>query len=464
VTRESIIRGVMLKKLALRGVGPAPDLGPLEFAERLNVITGDNGLGKTFLLDVAWWALTGTWTGRPPWPREDATREAPPDIHAVVVGKTGSDVVLESRFDFDTQRWSHPGGRPAMPGLVLYFRVDGRFSLWDPAQHYWKRNAALGVDAPRRPDALHLDSDDVWNALVVDGNTVCRGLVEDWVTWQQTHSVEFDLLSSVLRQLSPSDLEPLVAGEPLAPYALDLSDRRAHPTLMLPYGRTPVVLASSGIKRVLAVAYLLVWAWQGHRLAAQALRQAPERRIVVLFDEPETHLHPQWQRRILPSLLEALTTFGSGDQHRQDMSVQLFTSTHAPLVLASLETRFDEARDTLFHFDLSHGPDDAPVGEEPEQVDPVVTIDPVPFAKFGDASGWLSSPIFELRQTGSVEAEQAIEAAHRWLLGQAERNPPNLRTREQIDARLHEVLGGTHPFWPRWMTAPAPSPSSAGAS
>ena len=26
---------------------------------------GDNGLGKSFLLDTAWWALTGTWAGRP---------------------------------------------------------------------------------------------------------------------------------------------------------------------------------------------------------------------------------------------------------------------------------------------------------------------------------------------------------------------------------------------------------------
>ena len=428
---------VMLKKLSLHGVGPAPELGPVEFAKRLNLITGDNGLGKSFLLDVAWWALTGTWTDRAPWPREDATREAPPEIRAIVVGKSGVDVPFESRFDFDAQRWSHPSGRPPMPGLVLYFRVDGRFSLWDPAQHYWRRNAALGVDAPERPDALHLDVDAVWDAL-----TVGDGL-EDWVTWQQTQSPEFELLASVLRELSPSEHEPLLAGPPLDPFALDLSDRRQHPTLMLPYGRTPVVLASAGIKRVLAVAYLLVWAWQGHRLAAQALRQAPERRIVVLFDEPETHLHPQWQRRILPSLLEALTNLATKDGTPQPMSVQLFASTHAALVLASLETRFDDARDALFHFDLV-----------PSEGAMVATVEPMRFTKFGDASRWLSSPIFELRQARSLEAEEAIDAAQRWLLGQGERNRPELRTREHIDARLHEVLGGSDPFWPRWLTAP----------
>ncbi len=43
----------MLKRLSLNGVGPAETFGPVEFAPRLNFITGDNGLGKSFLLDAA---------------------------------------------------------------------------------------------------------------------------------------------------------------------------------------------------------------------------------------------------------------------------------------------------------------------------------------------------------------------------------------------------------------------------
>ena len=52
----------MLTQLSLSGVGPVAKLHA-RFANRLNVVTGDNGLGKSFLLDVAWWALTGTWPG-----------------------------------------------------------------------------------------------------------------------------------------------------------------------------------------------------------------------------------------------------------------------------------------------------------------------------------------------------------------------------------------------------------------
>jgi recombinational DNA repair ATPase RecF len=62
--------------LKLEGVGPASQI-ELNLASRLNLITGDNGLGKTFLLECAWWALTGIWAGYPARPRQDAARDVP---------------------------------------------------------------------------------------------------------------------------------------------------------------------------------------------------------------------------------------------------------------------------------------------------------------------------------------------------------------------------------------------------
>jgi recombinational DNA repair ATPase RecF len=48
----------MLTELHLQGVGPAPEFN-LELANKLSIFTGDNGLGKTFLLDVVWYCVTG---------------------------------------------------------------------------------------------------------------------------------------------------------------------------------------------------------------------------------------------------------------------------------------------------------------------------------------------------------------------------------------------------------------------
>ncbi len=50
----------MLEYLRLKNTGPAHEM-EIEFAPRLNLLTGDNGLGKSFLLDTAWWALTRRW-------------------------------------------------------------------------------------------------------------------------------------------------------------------------------------------------------------------------------------------------------------------------------------------------------------------------------------------------------------------------------------------------------------------
>jgi predicted ATPase len=54
------------------------------------------------------------------------------------------------------------------------------------------------------------------------------------------------------------------------------------------------------------------------------LRSFEQDRFVVLFDEPENHLHPELQRRILPSLLEAFP------------QVQFIIASHSPFVVTSV--------------------------------------------------------------------------------------------------------------------------------
>jgi hypothetical protein len=417
----------MLKSLELLQVGPAEHIGPVSFTDRLNVLTGDNGLGKTLLLDIAWWALTGVWTGRPALPRAESNSSSPARIEATVAGKA-KDAQVSGTYDFPTQSWSHAPGRPPMPGLVLYFRVDGRFSLWDPAQHYWRRQRQAGADGGTA-GALHFSPAEPWDAVRSDdGRVICRGLIEDWVSWQQTNAPEFELLRRVLAELSPSRTEILRPGEPTRVW---LDDVRLYPTLELPYGVVPVTLASAAVQRIVLIAYLMVWAWKEHRAAAEILRQEPERRLVVLFDEPETHLHPQWQRRILPSLLHVVQTL------QEEMDVQVLVSTHSPLVLASLEPQFDARHDRLFHFWMNG--------------DGKVALDPTVFSARGDVTNWLVSETFGLEQARSVEGERAVEAAEAFMAGRSAANPPGLTTRDEIHEELKRVLPDTDPFWPRWI-------------
>lgn len=175
----------------------------------------------------------------------------------------------------------------------------------------------------------------------------------------------------------------------------------------------------------MALAYSVVWAWDEHTQASRLRNQPPTDRMIFLLDEVESHLHPKWQRTILPSLLAVVN-------HLDDkIKVQVLCSTHSPLVLASLEPLFDEEQDQLFWFDLENN---------------MVTFQDFVWTKYGDVVGWLTSPIFDLKQARSKEAEEAIEAAKAFLRNESNSLPSHLSTKEQIDKRLCELLGGQDPF------------------
>jgi AAA domain, putative AbiEii toxin, Type IV TA system len=410
----------MLKRIHLQGVGPAPELD-VELAPRLNLLTGDNGVGKTFLLDIAWWALAEDWGWRPAWPSPESVKE--PEIEYDLESVKGGTLTLTGVFDFVDQQWLQARRPDRISGLVLYARVDGSFSLWDSARNGsgYRRGAE---------DPYHFTPEQVWNGLKGEGDRVlCEGLIRDWVSWQRQGSDAYSQLEAVLKTLSPGDQEQIRPG---APVRVSIDDVRDHPTLQMPYGTVPLILASAGMKRVISLAYLLVWAWQEHQRASALLRQPEADRVVFLIDEVECHLHPRWQRLFLPALLSVM------DRLRSDVQVQVIATTHAPLVLASVEPEFDEARDALIHL-LLEGTS--------------VRIENQPWAKQGDAVNWLVSESFGLRQARSRDAERAIEAAEAWMRDDQAALPADLATPDAIHSELVRLLPGHDPFWPRWIVS-----------
>ena len=406
----------MLQYLHLKNVGLAPDVR-VDWAERINLIAGENGLGKSFLLDLAWWALTRTWAGAVAMPAPSAKRAT---IEYAVKGVAKTATPVASTFRRADESWPLKAARPTMPGIVVYIRIDGGFSVWDPARNYWRTD-------PGRPAAYHFEAPQVWDGLDIQGRRVCEGLERDWVNWQEARKPQFQVLEEVLRVLSPP-AEPLRVGPPQRVF---LGEGRDRPTLLVGNRTVPVSLASAGVRRVLALAYFLVWAWHEHRAAAHLLGKKPEDRFVVLFDEPETHLHPRWQRAILPSVLKAIDTL-RGQAGREP---QMLVATHSPLVAASLEPYFDVGKDDLIHLSLREGQ---------------VVVDQGGWATQGDASSWLVSETFGLEQARSVEAERAIEAAEAFMRGDKPL-PAGLDTQAAVHAQLRKLLSAGDEFWPRWL-------------
>ncbi len=412
----------MLESLKLNYVGPAPQL-EIDFRNRLNFLAGDNGLGKSFILDVAWWVLTRTWARLPVVPH---LPPAEPNISYQYQTKGGGSHGFTSSFDRETEKWNLKQGRPPIPDLVIYAQVDGGFSVWDPARNYWKK-----VD-PQRPVSYLFTADQVW-----EGNEFCEGLIRDWASWQREDGAAFSQLRNVLKTLSPSPLEQLVPGE-LRKVSLD--DPKRYPTLKMPYGHdVPLIHASAGMRRVVALAYLLVWTWQEHLEACKLRGEPPTREIIFLVDEVEAHLHPQWQRRVVPALLQVMAAL-TGEH---DVITQLIAATHAPLVLASIEAIFDEDRDGLFLLEMKDHCTNVD--------DQCVTLREQVWAKQGDVVGWLVSDTFGLLQGRSLDAERAIEAAEAWMRGDLDALPVDLNTETDIHNELMRTLAGHDPFWPRWI-------------
>ena len=416
----------MLDHLEMKYVGPAPEMR-FDFAERMNILTGDNGLGKTFVLDVAWWALTRTWSGLMAMPNSKRSADTP-SIEYQVVGAFKKAKNMTGTYNFAAQTWNIPQGRPTKTGMVIYAKVDGGFSVWDPARNYWKNAETMGVVEPNRPEAYHFSAAELWDGLQTrDGKILCNGLIRDWVSWQYQKNEAFDSLKAVLAKLSPHEKEHLKPGKPVR---LFVNESRDFPTMDLPYGTVPLIHASAGMKRILSLAYILVWAWHEHVVASGIIRQKPTDRLVLLLDETESHLHPQWQRVILPAIFAAI------EELRSKVSVQLIATTHAPLVMASLEPHFDAEKDKTFLFSI-----------EKESV----KIKDMAWSKEGDALSWLVSPYFGMEQARSVEAEKAIEAAEAFMRGETKALPPGLKTQKTIHNELQRLLPDMDPFWPRWV-------------
>ena len=116
-------------------------------------------------------------------------------------------------------------------------------------------------------------------------------------------------------------MNPLEPGDPMRV----ADDARDIPMLRL--GIVPFTNESAGVKRIVTVAYLLAWAWNEHKVYSGLSKKAPQQRMVILIDEMEAHLHPKWQRVVLPAILDVTSILGT------ELEAQVIVARHSPLIL-----------------------------------------------------------------------------------------------------------------------------------
>lgn len=424
----------MLRELNLRNVGPSPTL-TAEFGPRLNLVTGDNGLGKSFLLDVAWWALSRQWprdlnprltSGYPARPRDPSETAT---IGFTLAAASGA-FTDTRRYDADAQRWSNPRGRPHRPGLVIYAHAEGGFSVYDPARNYWKDREG---EADGWPRGYSFTQAEVWDGLRQGAGdhsrVVCLGLLADWANWINKDGEDAALMRRVLELLSPEG-EAYEVGPLLR---LSLDDARDIPSFNTQYGKAiPSVHASAGMRRILGLCYMIAWSWREHKIAARERNQPHASQLLLLVDEIEAHLHPLWQRTILKSIM------GLAEIFQTAFSLQSIIVTHSPIVMAAAEPLFDHDTDRWLDFDLN-----AEAGQ--------VSLLARDFIRQGTAGRWLTTEAFHLGSEGrSLEAEAVIAEANELVDAAMQGHVAGEEVLGVIEAKIAAVLPEFDEFRVRW--------------
>lgn len=94
------------------------------------------------------------------------------------------------------------------------------------------------------------------------------------------------------------------------------------PQFRTPDGDVPLNVLSQGTQSIIQWLAFLLFGYAKYYDYASDLEKRPG---VVIIDEIDAHLHPSWQRRIIPTLRHHFP------------NLQLFCSTHSPLMLAGLK-------------------------------------------------------------------------------------------------------------------------------
>jgi hypothetical protein len=465
----------MIQRLELTQVGPTDGVD-FSFAPRLNVITGDNGLGKTFVLDVLWWVLTNTWAGEKAFPfrpldagaegnegrTEDSsggvgpgstgnvpTGGAPDNETKDRTGSVGAGAmasiwsrlanreadsadekiyVMHAIWQWGTQEWRRKSERLAASSVMS--SNDSRaehhsefgpetlvvYARVDGSYAVFDSIYASAVGGSGPESAMVLSASDLWDGKDVVDVEVQGGrrtLIAGLIAdWVAWQQRPNSREFELLRKILYTLSSPDEPLIPGVPTRVHLRDRRDIPTIATSWGVVPVTLASAGMKRALSLAYLMVWAWVEHEKAAKVSRRASTRDVVVLVDEPELHQHPTWQRTFMPAVLKAVSMLAP------NAGVQVFAATHSPLVLASLENIWSEPIDDLFVLERN--------GKS-------VCASELGFVLEGDATNWLASRVFGNVSARSRAGELAIEAAQHFM---AERTDDAEATLSLLDQHM----------------------------
>ena len=310
-----------IKTFRITNAGPFDDI-TFEFDEHVNVFVGPNNSGKStallalaaatvFSFDFPVKLLRGATVGGK-WEVTSFDYEHACPIRGNLLFPLSPPPHYQGKLD----HLNVIGFTTIVPSL----RKSTEFRAKGPEIHSAEAIPIQGAGVPTNSRITEWEKRKtltVNDATLVDAESVIRKMVElDYAAYRRRRPQIRQLIDSVAKIASE-----ITEGYRIAFLGIGEDNRGLYPEFETPDGNLPLNVLSQGTQSIIQ--------WLSHFLFGYAqYYEYPEdlegKPAILIVDEIDAHLHPSWQRRIIPALTSNFP------------NLQIFCSTHSPLMLAGL--------------------------------------------------------------------------------------------------------------------------------
>jgi hypothetical protein len=331
-----------ITSLHFTNVGPFDDI-QFEFDPQVNVFTGPNNCGKSTALIVLGDILVypfafpskllksdkATWNGQFLLEREvqPFSGEFPNGLDQILpllerIGYTTFIPALRRSTDFRSQGPSASQARETSVREQTDRTLEWMFQDYphlmgstglENARLMIERSIAAEVPELRKRRALFFSS-----PSVVADEAVIQKIIElDYGAYRRGKPEIRGMINKVAAIASE-----IIEGFPIEFMGVGEDERGLFPQLQTPDGVLPLNSLSQGTQSTIQWLARLLFSYAEYYDYPMNLEEKPG---ILIIDEVDAHLHPSWQRRIIPTLTKHFP------------NLQIFCSTHSPLMLAGLK-------------------------------------------------------------------------------------------------------------------------------
>lgn len=325
---------IRIKSVAVNGIGPFSKLN-IQFGAKkridladIHILTGDNGCGKTTLLNILISEIGGL-----KYLKDRVNNEFEKNSYSVIFEE--SEWNLTQEFSWEHKKYSNEpinwvgNPRPVDSYFEPRFRLisdkfEAKYNRPDFGVFCYSGNRELTGKPLVTIEEVVFNP--FKNALDFD-NSIDSDLIVGWIASIKTKILlaasknENSKAESYAKTLDKfyEAVEEITGNR----FEFDLADNPLGVVAKLNGSAVSLSVLSNGIKSI--ITWLLDLFMRMEKISWKNDLDISKRNFLLFLDEIDVHLHPAWQRKILPVIQKLFK------------NAQIFISTHSPFVVGSVD-------------------------------------------------------------------------------------------------------------------------------